>query len=146
MDPSQNASYQCREGLRLLQSWSVFGVATRMVEKCVMGQQLQYTTCCRRWVGTGKLPRFSRERGRPHLRLLDGPRKLVAPRDQARTEACPMEKAGNRRNDMRGIESTVGIDKLATTKVINSTKISSRPRKRSSCASLWMCLDTKEAV
>ena len=34
-------------------------------------------------------------------------------------------KAGNRRNDMRGIESMAGIDKLAASKAMNSTNICS---------------------
>ena len=35
----------------------------------------------------------------------------------------PNREKRNRLNDMRGIESIAGIDKLATTKVMNSTKI-----------------------
>ena len=43
-----------------------------------------------------------------------------------------MDKAGNRRNDMRGIESTAGVDKLATTKVMNEQHQDfSRTTKRS---------------
>ena len=55
-------------------------------------------------------------------------------------------QAGNRRNDMRGIESMAGIDKLATTKAMNSTKIPREQRNDLRELFLWLCLDTKEAV
>ena len=70
---------------------SVFGVDMRMVVKCVMGQRLQYTAYCRGWVGTGKPRRSSGGRASP-LETAGRIRKLVAPRDQARTEACRVEK------------------------------------------------------
>ena len=50
------------------------------------------------------------------------------------------KKAGNRRNDMRGIESTAGIDKLATTKAMNSTKIPPEQRndlRELLCGCVW---------
>ena len=87
-----------------------------------MGQRQQYTTCRRGWVGTGKLRLFSRERGSHHLRLLDGPESWWLHEIRQGVRLAEWKKAGNRRNDMRAIESTAGIDKLATTKLIHSTK------------------------
>ena len=73
-----------------------------------------------RWMGWHWQPPglFARE-GRPHLRLLDGPESwwLHEIRQGLR------KKAGTRRRDVRGIESTAGVDKLATTKTLNSNKL-----------------------
>ena len=90
-----------------LRSLSECGAAMRMVERCVMDQSLQHTEYDQRWVGTGKRQPSSRERN---------------DLNQARTASCRMEKTGNRRSDMRSIESTASIDKLATTKAMNNNK------------------------
>ena len=93
------------------------------------------------WVGTGKHPRwtFTRE-GRPHLGLLDGPESLWLHEIRQGLRLAEWRKVGKRRNDMRGIESMAGIDKLAATKAMNSTKI--HPEQRNDlrellCGCVW---------
>ena len=55
------------------------------------------------------------------------------------------EKRVTAGGDMRGIESTAGIDKLATTKAMNSTKIP--PEQRNDLRELCGCvLDTKRGI
>ena len=85
------------------------------------------------WVGIGKRHGSSRERSdltwdcwmdfmRQGLRLAE------------------WRKAGNRRRDMKGIESTGGIDQLATTKVVNGTKIPPKQRndlRELLCGCVW---------
>ena len=110
-----------------------------MVEKCVMGRWLCCTAYCKGWVGTGKHPRSSRGKVAPHLGLLDGPESwwLHEIRQGLRLAE---EKAGNRRNDMRSIESMAGIDTLATNTAMNCTKI--HPEQRNDlrellCGCVW---------
>ena len=65
---------------------------------------------------------FTREE-LPHLGLLDGPESWWLHEIRQGLRLAEWRKAGTRRGGMRGIESTAGIDKVATTKVMNSTKI-----------------------
>ena len=85
-----------------------------MVERCVMDQWLKHTAYCKRWIGTGKPGLFTREE-RPYLGLPDGPESWWLHEIRQGLRLAAWRKAGNRRRDMRGIESTAGIDKLATT-------------------------------
>ena len=62
------------------------------------------------------------------MRLLDGPESWWLHEIRQGLRLAEWRKAGNRRNDMRSIESTAGIDKLATTKAMNSTKILTEQR------------------
>ena len=82
---------------------------------------------------------FMRE-GRPHLGLLNGPESWWLHEIRQGLRRAEWRKAGNRRNDMRGIESTAGIDKLATTKAMNSTKIPTEQRndfRELLCGCVW---------
>ena len=82
---------------------------------------------------------FTRE-GRHHLRLLDGPESWWLHEIRQGLRLAKWKKAGNRRRDMRGIESTAGTDKLAATKAMNSTKIPPEQRndlRELHCGCVW---------
>ena len=70
-----------------------------------------------------KTPTLSMREGRSHLGLLEGPESWWLHDIRQGLWLAEWRKAGNRRNDTRGIESIDGIDKLATSKAMNSTKI-----------------------
>ena len=141
VDPSQNASYQCLRQLRrmakqrpetfaeLERVWSCYANGDEMCDGPAAGDGLSLASSD-----------ALHERGASPLETAGRSRKLVAPRDQARIEACRRKKAVNRRNDMRGIESTAGIDKLAITKASNSTKIPPEQRndlRELLCGCVW---------
>ena len=65
---------------------------------------------------------FVRE-GRSHLGWLEGPESWWLHEIRQGLRLAESRRTGNRRNDMRVIESMAGIDKLATSKAMNSTKI-----------------------
>ena len=82
---------------------------------------------------------FAREE-RPHLGLLDGPESWWLHGIRQGLRLAEWRKAGDRRRDMRGIESTVGIDKLTTTKAMNGTKMPPEQRndlRELLCGCVW---------
>ena len=85
-------------------------------------------------------PRLFTRVGRPHLGLLDGPESWWLHEIRQGLRLAAWRKAGNRRHDMRGIESTAGIDKLATTETMNGTKIPPEQRndlRELLCGCVW---------
>ena len=86
--------------------------------------------------------------GRPHLGLLDGPESWWLHEIRQGLQLAEWRKAGNGRNDMRSIESIAGIDKLATTDAMNSTKIPLEQREEPEDEEhvLWRCPKDPESV
>ena len=120
VDPSQNASYQSLRQLRRMaeQRPETFAELDRVWRCYANGGEMcdgPAATVHSILQGMGwhwQAPTLFTREGRPHLRLLDGPVRLAE-----------WKTVGNRRNDMRGVESTAGIDKLATTNAMISTKM-----------------------
>ena len=82
---------------------------------------------------------FARE-GRHHLGMLDGPESWWLHEIRHGLRLAEWKKAGSRRNDMTGIESTAGIDKLATTKAMSSTVVPPEQRndlRELLCGCIW---------
>ena len=126
VDPSQNASYQC---LRQLRRTAEQSPVERVWRCCANGGEIcdgPVATVHSVLQGMGwrwQAPTLFTREGRRHLRLLDGPESRWLHEIRQGLRLAEWKRAGNRGNDMRGIESTAGVDKLATTKVMNSTKI-----------------------
>ena len=136
VDPLWNASDQSLRQLRRMaeQRPEAFAELER-VWRCYanVGEMCDGpgTAYCKGWVGTAK---------RPRLRLLDGPESWWLHEIRQGLRLAEQRKAGNRRNDMRGIESTAGIDKLAAAKAKNSTKIPPEQRhdlRELLCGCVW---------
>ena len=89
---------------------------------------------------------MAKRRPEAHLGLLEGPESWWLHEIRQGLRLAEWRKAGNRRNDMRGIESMAGIDKLATSQAMNSTKIAPEQRndlRELLCGCVWT---QKEAV
>ena len=74
------------------------------------------------------------------LGLLEGPESWWFHEIRQGLRLAEWRKAGNRRNDMRGIESMAGIDKLAAAKAMNSTEIPPEQRndlRELLCGCVW---------
>ena len=130
VDHSQNVSYQCLRQLRRMAEQRPETFAElECVWRChANGDKMcdgPATTVHSVLQGMGwhwQAPTLFTGEWRSHLRLLGGPESWRLHEIRQGLRLAEWKKAGNRRNDTRGIESTAGIDKLATTKVMNSTK------------------------
>ena len=77
-----------------------------------------------RWVGWHcQAPDLFAREGRLPLGLLDGPESWWPHEIRQAMRHAEWSRAHNTRGDMSGIESTAGLDKMATIRALNSTKI-----------------------
>ena len=121
VDPLPNAAYQSLRQLRrtapeafaeLERVWRSYANGGEMCDVPVATVHSIW-----HWQAPGL---FTREE-RPHLGLPDGPESWWLHEIRQGLRLAERRKAGKRRRDMRGIESTAGLDKLATTKAMNGT-------------------------
>ena len=148
VDPVQNASYQCLRQLRRMaeQRPEAFAELERVWQSYANGGE-----ACDGPVATvysvlqamgwhWQAPTLFAREGRPHLSLLDGPESWWLHEIRQGLRLAEWKKAGNRRSDMTGIETTAGIDKLATTKAMNSAMIPPEQRndlRELLCGCIW---------
>ena len=143
VDPLQNAAYQSLMQLRRMaeQRPDAFVELKRVWRRCANGGKMcdgPVATAHSILQGMGwhwQAPSLLMREERPHLGLLDEPERWWHHEIRQGLRLADWRKAGNRRIDMRGIESTAGIDKLATTKAMNSTKIP--PECELLCGCVW---------
>ena len=140
VDPLQNAAYQSLRQLRRMaeQRPEAF-VELERVWHChanggaMCDGPVAVTHNILRWMGWHwQAPGLFAREGQPHLGLLDGPESWWLHEIRQGLRLAERKKAGTRRRDMRGIESTAGVDKLATIKALNSTKLPPDRKKTTS--------------